>query len=72
MEMLPTKESFIMIFEFPTLGVTKGTQVSQILTNGCSRPRYLLICLRLQDKFTELQSATDGSTVTGGASVGTP
>jgi len=48
LEMVPTKRVvYNDILSFQVLNVARGGNFSQILTNGISRPRYLLLCCQI-------------------------
>ena len=61
------------ILSFNTLSVPSGQSVSQILTNGISRPRYLLIVPNMAGAINGSGRASLLSTVAGGlGSLGSP
>ena len=65
---VPTKKiHYNDILSFQTYSVPAGGQVSQILTNGVSRPRYLLVVPQLAAAIHGSATATIGSGFTSGA-----
>ena len=69
--MVPTKKVLYNdILTFQTLNVGAGSQVSQILSNGVSRMRYLLIYPFLASTINGSTNITD--TANGGLVLGTP
>jgi len=69
--MVPTKKVLYNdILTFQTLNVAAGGQVSQILTNGVSRARYLLIYPFLASSINGSTNITDAANI--GQVLGTP
>lgn len=67
---VPTKQILYNdILSFTSLSVPAGGQVSQILTNGVSRPRYLLIIPQLAGAVNGSATGTLGTGYSGGISV---
>ena len=73
---VPTKKiQYNDILQFQTTSVPSGGQVSQILTNGVSRPRYLLVIPQMAAAVHGSAVATIGSSFTAGtatSALGTP
>ena len=73
---VPTKKiQYNDILSFSTFGIASGGQVSQILTNGVSRPRYLLVIPQMAGSVHGSIASAVSSTFTAGtvtSALGTP
>ena len=70
---VPTKQiKYNDILSFQSLSIASGGQLSQILTNGVSRPRYLLVIPQIAAAVHGSAVATIGTSYTAGKLLGSP